>query len=187
MKATASPFLLCLAVLGLQLAPGLSAAPAAKPLDSLVYRGRWHRDYHFQATVLANRKVTMLTRAPGELEVVETEQGKRFHHGRFAVDRVQLLEKRPPHRVLDTFVVAVSDSATKRSFVLNQGDYIQWPEYYAALSWGKKGDVFLVREGSHFPAPSGAKRFRVALIEENSLVVSPAEIPMMRIRIPRAH
>ena len=102
------------------------------------------------------------------------------------MEKVKLLEKRPPERPEDTFVVTVNDSLTHRVFVLNQGALVAWPEYYAALSWSKGGQVFLTREGSQFSSPSGAKKFQVCLIDEESVVIAPTDAPLKRLRIPRA-
>jgi len=156
----------------------------------LAFHGRREQNFRFQATVLSNRHVTMVTQSPSTaLDVVETREGKRFLDGRFLVENVKPVEQTPAAVTFDSFVVTVHDSYTGRHFALSHGVQTLWPEYSALLSWGGRhgGGAFLVREGAEFQLPQSGRRerFRVITVGEEFVLIANAADPKSRFRLVR--
>ncbi len=168
-------------------APG---AESGSVPNGLRFHGRREQTFHFQATVLANRHVTMVTQSPSTaLEVVDTREGFRFYNGRFTVKKVHRTEKTSTLGTSTSYVVNVHDSYTGRSFALSQGVQVPWPEYSALLSGDSRqgSRSFVVREGAEFSFPqSGSRaRFRVIRVEEEFVVIANTATPNARFRLTR--
>ena len=168
-------------------APGAENGSAP---NGLSFHGRREQTFRFQATVLANRHVTMVTQAPSTaLEVVDTREGFRFYNGRFTVKKVHRTEKVSTLGTSTSYVVNVHDSYTGRSFALSQGAQVPWPEYSALLSGDSQlgNRSFVVREGAEFSfSRSGSReRFRVIRVEEDYVVIANTATPNARFRLTR--
>jgi hypothetical protein len=167
-----------------------TGAESGSAPSGLRFHGRREQTFHFQATVLANRHVTMVTQSPSTaLEVVDTREGFRFYNGRFTVKKVHRTEKTSTIGTSTSYVVNVHDSYTGRSFALSQGAQVPWPEYSALLSGDSRqgSRSFVVREGAEFSFPqSGSRaRFRVIRVEEEFVVIGNTATPNARFRLTR--
>ena len=178
--------------LSLTIVVGLDAtgAESAAAPSGLRFHGRREQVFRFQATVMANRHVTMVTQFPSTaLEVVDTREGFRFCNGRFTVKKVHRTEKTSTIGTSTSYVVNVHDSYTGRSFALSQGVLVPWPEYSALLSGDSRqgSRSFVVREGAEFSfsQSSSRARFRVIRVEEEFVVIANTATPNTRFRLTR--